>query len=167
MNQTSGEQSARNRFAGVEEEPELRIRPMRYADVPTVVQWERRIFPTPWSPENFLAELENPRISLALVMEYAGQFAGYALAWTVAGELHITNIAVVPEFRRRGIAERTMRYLMELGKKRGCRYAQLEVRVSNVAAIRLYRKLGFTPVGIRKNYYQREGEDALVMSRDL
>ena len=146
---------------------EIVIRPMRYSDVPDVVYWERQIFPSPWAPENFLAELENPDVSVALVIEYEGEFAGYALAWTVADELHITNLAVVPRFRRRGIAEKTMRYLLDLGRKRGCRYAQLAVRVSNTAAISLYRKLGFAPIGVRKKYYSREGEDALVMSRDL
>lgn len=145
----------------------ITVRPMRFSDIPTVVYWEQKIFPSPWSAENFLAELENPRVTIALVMEYQGEFAGYAMAWAVADELHITNLAVVPTFRRRGVAEKAMEHLLALGRKRGCRYAQLEVRVSNAGAIRLYEKLGFVPIGIRKNYYFREREDALIMSREL
>jgi|YelNatPaOPRAMG01_1025707.scaffolds.fasta_scaffold00005_129 ribosomal-protein-alanine N-acetyltransferase len=155
------------RGGGETEEAPVTIRPMRFSDIPTVVYWERKIFPSPWSPENFLAELENPRVSIAVVMECGGEFAGYAMAWAVADELHITNLAVVPSFRRRGIAEKAMEYLLQLGRQRGCRYAQLEVRVSNTGAIRLYEKLGFAKLGIRKKYYFREGEDAFVMGREL
>jgi len=132
-----------------------------------VVAWERRLFPNPWAPQHFVAEITNTDVSVALVMEWGGQFAGYAVAWIVADELHIANIAVVPKFRRRGVGRATIEHLMHLARHRGCTYAQLEVRASNTPAIALYQKLGFRTVGVRRGYYEKPREDALVMAKEL
>ena len=145
----------------------LSFRPMRFEDVPLVVEWEKRLFPNPWAPQHFVAEISNSGVSVPLVLEWDGEFAGYAVAWLVADELHIANIAVVPKFRRRGVATATIEHLLGLARRRGCTYAQLEVRASNAPAIALYRKLGFRTVGVRRGYYEKPREDALVMAKEL
>ncbi len=140
---------------------------MTLEDVPTVVAWEQQLFPNPWAPQHFVAEITNSDVSVALVMEWEGEFAGYAVAWIVADELHIANIAVIPRYRRRGVARATIEHLLDLARSRGCTYAQLEVRASNAPAIALYRKLDFQIVGVRRGYYEKPREDALVMAREL
>ena len=145
----------------------LNFRQMTLEDVPTVVVWEQQLFPNPWAPQHFVAEITNSDVSVALVMEWEGEFAGYAVAWIVADELHIANIAVIPRYRRRGVARATIEHLLDLARSRGCTYAQLEVRASNAPAIALYRKLDFQIVGVRRGYYEKPREDALVMAREL
>jgi [ribosomal protein S18]-alanine N-acetyltransferase len=88
---------------------------------------------------------------------------GYHCAWVVFDELHLQNLAVHPDWRRKGIGSLLVRHALELGRGKKTRTAILEVRRSNEEALGLYRKFGFEVVGVRRNYYPEEGEDALVM----
>jgi ribosomal-protein-alanine N-acetyltransferase len=87
--------------------------------------------------------------------------------WLVADEVHLLNIATHPQARRAGHASRLLAHIVALGRRRGCRLVTLEVRRSNAAAQRLYRRFGFRPVGVRPNYYAEDQEDAIVMLLDL
>jgi ribosomal-protein-alanine N-acetyltransferase len=87
--------------------------------------------------------------------------------WVVADEVHLLNLATHPEARRAGHASRLLAHIIEVGRTRSCRFVTLEVRRSNAAATRLYRRFGFRAVGIRPNYYAEDQEDAIVMLLDL
>lgn len=143
------------------------IDPMRLKDVPDVLAVERLCFTTPWSRQAFLSELlENDR-AFYVVAKVADRVVGYAGVWLIAGEGHITNVAVHPDYRRRGIGRRLMLTLEELVRSRGGDRLTLEVRVSNVWAQHLYRSLGFEPRGLRKGYYRDNNEDAVIMWKEL
>ncbi|MHB2154135.1 ribosomal protein S18-alanine N-acetyltransferase [Calditrichota bacterium GD2] len=142
----------------------LKIREMRIQDLATIVELERQIFIDAWSEESFVSEIVSNDYSFPLVMEVNGQIVGYAVIWRYADEMHIANFAIHPEFRQRGLGKQFMRYVLkEFGD---ARFAFLEVRRTNEAAIRLYQSFGFRTMQIRKKYY-RDGEDALVMVKDL
>jgi ribosomal-protein-alanine N-acetyltransferase len=97
------------------------------------------------------------------VAEFSGQVVGYAGLWVIFDEGHITRIVVDPKFRRKGIGKSLVIALMEIGRKRGCKSFTLEVRSSNIEARNLYGGLGFEEVGLRRGYYEIEGEDAVIM----
>ncbi|MFQ5693030.1 MAG: ribosomal protein S18-alanine N-acetyltransferase [Nitrospinota bacterium] len=148
----------------------VRIREMRESDLDAVLRIEREAFPVPWSRENFRVELRNPAVSRLLVAEPEGEpgtVAGYACYSLVVDEAHITNFTVRRDFRRRGVAEQLLQFLLDGAVRQGARQATLEVRASNEPATRLYAKFGFAPVGVRKEYYPDNREDALVMLADL
>ena len=141
---------------------------MRVEDLREVLAIEENTFPIPWTISSFLHEIqENPFARNCLVRSSTGSVEAYANAWLVDGEVRINNLAVRFRSRRRGYGEGLMRHLMDLGRRSGCWRATLEVRPSNVAALGLYRKLGFRVVGRRKGYYSESREDALVMEMDL
>ncbi|MCK9524996.1 MAG: ribosomal protein S18-alanine N-acetyltransferase [Limnochordia bacterium] len=140
---------------------------MTVDDIPMVQLVERKCFSTPWSRNIFVSEVtcnDNAIYVVALVGE---RIVGYAGIWIILDEGHITNIAVDPLFQRKGIGEGLMDVLTEAAVKRGVIAMTLEVRVSNSGAQTLYSKLGFVPNGIRKQYYQDDKEDALIMWREL
>ena len=133
-------------------------------DLDTIVALEERIFTDPWSKSSFQAELVNKKYSHPLVMELEGRIVAYAVVWHFFGEMHIANIAVHPDYRRMGLGKRFMEYILEhFGN---AEFAFLEVRRSNKAAIKLYQSFGFKVLSVRKRYYH-DGEDALVMVKDL
>ena len=101
------------------------------------------------------------------VAECGGEKAGYGEIRMVAGEAQIYNIAIAPEFRRKGIGEELLRHMIDKAEADGCDLATLEVRGSNEAAMELYKKLGFREVGRRRGYYIKGGEDAVLMDLDL
>ena len=142
---------------------EVTLRRMTSADVDQVAAIEAATFAVPWSRDSFLREMEQNVVARYLVAEKDGCVIGYAGAWVILDESHITNIAVRAEDRGRGygraLVEALMRYLSNLGAA----YATLEVRVSNERAIRLYESVGFIRVGKRKRYYEDNGEDAWLM----
>ncbi|RLD12886.1 ribosomal-protein-alanine N-acetyltransferase [candidate division KSB1 bacterium] len=140
------------------------IRPMTEKDLETIVALEKRIFSDPWSRSSFEAELVNKKYSYPLVMELDGKIVAYAVIWHFFEELHIANIAVHPEYRRMGLGKAFMEYILE--NFANAQFAFLEVRRSNKAAINLYESFGFKVLSVRKRYY-RDGEDALVMVKDL
>lgn len=153
----------------VETETPLVFTVMTRRDLSTVVEIERRAFAQPWPPDFFLQELrlEFSRIFLAQVSPpVPRRLAGYICRWLTAGELHVLNVAVHPDWRRRGIGRRMVEHVIAEALGAGAKRAFLEVRRHNVPAIALYESLGFREVGRRHNYYG-PGEDALVMARDL
>jgi len=123
---------------------------------------ELRSFPTPWSEWAFRRELKSKNAHL-LVAKIGREVVGYLDIWIVLDEAHITNIAVAPEHRRKGIGEKLMRHALEMAKSKGVRKVTLEVRQGNIPAQNLYRKFGFKLLGVRKEYYTDTGEDALIM----
>ncbi len=142
----------------------MQLRRMTEEDIDTTMSIEIICFATPWSRTSFLNELDKT-YGLPLVAMLDGNLVGYIIAWFVEDEIHIVNVAVHPDFRRQGIGEWMMNEV--ICDHPGITWVGLEVRQSNVAAITLYEKLGFYQVGIRKNYYAQEGEDAVMMMKQL
>ncbi len=147
----------------VKEITRVEIAPMTPADIPAVLEIERRSFPTPWPRDAYEHELDHNRTAIYLVARREGAVVGYAGMWVVMDEAHITTIAVHPGLRGQGIGERLLIALIDRAGERGARWVQLEVRRSNLVAQSLYRKYGFRDVGVRRHYYSDNGEDALVM----
>ena len=141
----------------------IKIRRMCISDLDTVAAIEENTFARPWSRESFRQELERNVAARYLVAETDGQVVGYAGAWIILDESHITNIAVAKEYRGRGIGKKMTQALLQYLSNLGACYATLEVRVSNLQAQNLYRSLGFESVGKRKRYYEDNQEDAFLM----
>jgi ribosomal-protein-alanine N-acetyltransferase len=132
-----------------------------------VLSIEEASFTNPWTREMYLADLENRGISSCfLAQDDAGRVVGFCSVWRVADELHINNLAVRPEFRRMGVATALLNHALHEGGRLGARRATLEVRRSNDAARQLYERFGFVVAGIRRAYYTKPVEDALVLWRE-
>lgn len=147
----------------------IRLEPMQIEDLEEVLAIEQQSFTTPWSRSMFVSELANTRLSRLLVARAGEPHAaiiGYLAYRMVVDEMHIVLIAVHPTWRRRGIARQLLEQAMTQARQASCCKATLEVRVSNVAAQRLYFQLGFAPVGTRPRYYRHPAEDALILWRD-
>jgi ribosomal-protein-alanine N-acetyltransferase len=127
---------------------------------------ERLCFSRPWSREAIACELVNP-LAVYLVARLEGEPAGYAGMHDVAGEGYVTNVAVSPEYRRRGVASALVGALLEYGAENALDLLTLEVRESNHAARQLYAGFGFVPVGLRKGFYEAPTEDAIIMTKEL
>jgi len=143
----------------------MKIRCMDAGDVSRVAALEKLCFSDPWSENSVASELKNP-LSLWLVAVEGEFVAGYVGSQTVMDETDMMNVAVHPDFRRRGIAEMLVTALVDALKQRGSRCLTLEVRASNEPARTLYEKLGFSQVGLRKNYYRNPREDALILRKE-
>jgi ribosomal-protein-alanine N-acetyltransferase len=142
------------------------LRRLESGDLDAVEEIERVSYPTPWSRSMFAAELQKPS-SLAIGAYHgSGELVGYAIVSRYVDAWHVMNIAVIPEFRRRGIGKSLLERLFEVTASDPQRGYTLEVRVSNADAIRLYEKLGFEARGIRRGYYTDNREDALIMWRE-
>jgi [ribosomal protein S18]-alanine N-acetyltransferase len=142
-------------------------RPMHEGDVRAVMDIERRAYQFHWTEGIFRDCL---RVGYGCwVMELAGGVAGYGVMSLVVGEAHLLNICVAPEWQRQGYGRLLLEHFMELARERGASQMFLEVRLSNTAAIALYRGRGFNEVGMRKNYYPGEKgrEDALILAKEL
>jgi len=148
-----------------EKKQELVVRPMRLEDVDAVWEIEKLSFRTPWSRESFVQELQTNLTARYLVAELGDEIVGYGGMWFVLDEAHITNIAVHPDYRGQKIGDRIVKAMITAAEKEAIKNMTLEVRLSNAAAINLYKKLGFEEAGIRKGYYFDTGEDALIMWR--
>ncbi len=142
------------------ENVELVIRAMTEGDLEQVMQLENRLFSNPWSRKSMLDEMKGHG---AWVIEEADVILGYLCIWKVLDECQITNVATRPEAQRRGLASKLIQWMIEREYAAGSRLFFLEVRRSNEPAKRLYEKLNFIPVGIRRDYYTRPNEDAIVM----
>ena len=150
-----------------EDEPaDLEIVRMRRRHLKGVMAIEHEVYPRPWSPNLFLAEMNEMRNRTYLVARIGRDVVGYGGVMSYGEEAHITTIAVDPKHQRRKIGTRLLFELLEEAIRFGARAVSLEVRVSNWGAQRLYGRFGFRPVGVRKNYYQETNEDALVMWAD-
>ena len=144
-------------------EPAVKIRPLEEADVDALCEIEKLCFAMPWSKESIMHDLKENICARYLVLTVDGVVAAYAGVWLVIDEGHITNIAVHPDYRRRGYGESILRALIALCKENCMGLMTLEVRRSNAAAQALYHKIGFIDVGYRKRYYEDNREDALIM----
>lgn len=145
--------------------PTVTFSPMRREDLAAVLAIERLSYPRPWSGEFFLQELGLPfsRILLAWVdVQGETHLAGYLCRWLTGGELHILNVAVHPDWRRQSIARRLVHEVIAEARSSNAHRGILEVRRTNLAALSLYESVGFTRVGVRRNYYGL-GEDAWIM----
>jgi ribosomal-protein-alanine N-acetyltransferase len=141
---------------------------MRIEDVPDVAALESRVFHDAWSVESFLAEVERrPEIGHPFVVHEDGRLVAYGVVWFIVDELHIGNLAVDPDYQGRGIGRRLMNYILDEGRRRSMTSAMLEVRPSNVRARALYESFGFYQINVRRNYYQDDREDALVLALRL
>jgi len=139
------------------------VRRLAYSDLPAVISIERRSFPAPWSLAMFVLELSKPS-GICLAASEEEELLGYLVCSRYDRVWHLMNVAVAPEWRRRGVASRLIRQLVD--EAGGELPFTLEVRVSNRDAIAMYERLGFRSAGVRPRYYQDNGEDALIMWLD-
>ncbi|MEE8481797.1 MAG: ribosomal protein S18-alanine N-acetyltransferase [Acidiferrobacterales bacterium] len=143
------------------------IRPMEIMDIKRVMKVERAAYEFPWTPNIFRDCL---RVGYyCCVIEDNTEVIGHAVMSYAVGECHILNVCILPEYQRLGMGKRVIKQLLEVGERNGARIAFLEVRLSNIAAYQLYESLGFTEVGIRKDYYPAEEgrEDAMILAYDM
>jgi len=142
---------------------------MREEDLSEVLTIEQLCFSNPWSKETFQGEIQNKAISYPLVLIHREKkkVIGYIIFWQIGDEAQINNVAIHPEYQGQGFGELALRSVLERLKENRVHFVSLEVRASNQPALSLYKKLGFTILGIRKDYYTRPLEDAYVMGLSL
>ncbi|MEN6594590.1 MAG: ribosomal protein S18-alanine N-acetyltransferase [Clostridiaceae bacterium] len=138
------------------------IRPMTRSDVSRVHEIECACFRSPWSKNALLGELRND-VAHYLVMELGGDLIGYGGMWVLFEEAHVTNVAIMPDYRKNGRGRTLMLAMMERAVKYGAEKMTLEVRESNLVAQHLYEKLDFYQNGFRARYYSDTGEGALIL----
>lgn len=132
------------------------------SSVEDIAEIERHCFSTPWSAEQIMQTDDSTVFFLA---KKAGVAVGYAGMYTVLDEGYVTNIGVMPDFRRQGLGRKLLEKLVEYSQEKSLSFLSLEVRVSNFAAINLYKDFDFKEVGKRKGFYSSPKEDALIMTR--
>lgn len=142
---------------------EIVIEAMLPGHIPAVFEIEKDEFSTPWTKEMFRQEIEDNKLSRAFVALFEGRIVGYMVSWFVRDQAHLLNIAVSAPFKRKGIASRMLRYLIDLSRRENKQVITLEVRMSNESAISFYEEFGFERFGVSKGYYPENGEDALLM----
>ena len=143
----------------------VRIVPMTADHLDEVAELERICFTTPWSRNMLAEELDNYLSAFLVALDDNGKVAGYAGLQAVLDEGYITNVAVRPDCRKQGVASKLLQVFLDFAQANHLAFLTLEVRETNAPAIALYEKLGFEPVGRRKNYYRQLHEDALLMTR--
>lgn len=144
----------------------MEIVPMTYDDITQIAAIEQQCFSDPWSEKAFADEMNNP-LAVYLVAKDNGMCAGYCGFWNVSGEGGITNVAVAPEYRQKGVGTQLIKKMVEQAIEMQLSLLTLEVRVSNLPAQRLYEKFGFEKVGVRPNYYSNPRENAWIMTKNL
>jgi [ribosomal protein S18]-alanine N-acetyltransferase len=148
-------------------EHEITIRRMRRTDAAAVAALDILCFACPWSVESFEYEAaDNPLAYYLVAVTEDGSIAGYAGIWHILNEGHITNVAVRPDMRGRGLGDKIISELLTCSSVAGVVKFTLEVRVSNASAINVYKKFGFVEAGFRKSYYEDNGEDAIIMWKE-
>lgn len=137
---------------------------MNESHVNGVYNVSKECFSVPWSLDSINNELNNPLAKYIVAQDLStGEVIGFVGLWIIAGEGDITNIAVLPQYRNKGIASELLANLFKLCKTFNCENITLEVRYSNIAAQNLYKKFNFKEEGIRKGYYCDNNEDAIIM----
>ena len=144
----------------------IRVRIAKSSDLDDIYDLDVQTFAMPWSKEALSYDILENDNAFVIVAEYEGEFAGYADIWTVLDEADLNSIAVRVDFRRKGIGDAIMLAMIEMLSANGVATINLEVRVSNMPAIKLYKKYGFNECGVRPGYYLDNGEDALIMKRE-
>lgn len=141
----------------------IEIVDMNNSHIDGVVELENATFHLPWTRADFEREVNENQMAVYKVAVCDGKVVGYAGMWHIVNEGHITNIAVLEEYRHQGIGDMLLEALFDVANEREMIGITLEVRISNMAAQKLYTKKGFRPEGFRKKYYQDTGEDAVIM----
>lgn len=141
------------------------VRKAEGSDAEAIAALEKVCFSQPWSYDSIYHDLAENKLSLYLAAEAEGSLMGYAGIWRIGDEGHITNVAVSPKYRRKGVGDALIKVLVAVTEEEGTVSHTLEVRKSNNGAVRLYEKNGFRAEGERKGYYEDNGEDALIMWR--
>ena len=150
------------------EQMHVRIVPMSADHLEEIAALERVCFSRPWSRNMLAEELENQCAAFLTALDpQTGKVVGYAGLLVAADEGYITNVAVFPEYRRRGVAGQLLKVFCDFAAGRHLAFLTLEVRASNYDAIALYGARGFRGVGRRKNYYEHPKEDAIIMTREF
>ena len=144
----------------------IRVRIAKSSDLDDIYELDMQTFAMPWSKEALSYDILENDNAFVIVAEYEGEFAGYADIWTVLDEADLNSIAVRVDFRRKGIGDAIMLAMTEILSANSVATINLEVRVSNMPAIKLYKKYGFNECGVRPGYYLDNGEDALIMKRE-
>ncbi|NLZ46765.1 MAG: ribosomal protein S18-alanine N-acetyltransferase [Clostridiales bacterium] len=142
----------------------MNIRRMEMNDVPQVANIEKECFSQPWSENAIAEEIENP-FGLTLVAYDDKTIAGFINVRVVGAEIYINNIAVVENYRGMGVAEELLTVMEQ--EVSSCEFLTLEVRKSNIPAQNLYKKFGYVEVGMRRDFYEKPTEDALIMTKHL
>lgn len=145
---------------------ELVLRPAEPKDVAEIADIEKICFAAPWTEDAIYKEIASNPLAHYIIGEIDGKVAGYVGFWQILDEGHITNVAVRPEFRGKHIGSALIGVMIEIGRQLGITRHTLEVRSSNEPAKALYRNFGFKEAGLRKGYYEDNGEDAVIMWRD-
>lgn len=135
-------------------------------DVAEIAELEKKCFAVPWSEKSFHDEMQN-KLAVYFVAKDNGKCIGYAGFWNVSGEGDITNVAVLPEYRKNGIGSMLISEMIKTAITLKLELLTLEVRKSNIAAQGLYKKYGFDIIGERKRYYSDNGEDAWIMTKSF
>ena len=147
------------------------IRRMTSGDIPSVLEIDLLSFPNPWPKNSYEYEINhNPNSRPWIGSIFDGEIetiCSFAVFWNIVDETHIGTIAVHPDYRNRGLGTGILRELLLISKKEGMVRVLLEVRESNLHAIKMYKKFGFEVDGIRKKYYRDNGENALLLSSSL
>jgi ribosomal-protein-alanine N-acetyltransferase len=143
------------------------VRPFERRDLPAVVAIEAASFPSPWVAEQFDQELATAWSTILVAEAAGGAVAGFLVYWIVADELQILDVATDPALRRSGIARGLLVEAERRAQAREVALLTLEVRRSNLAALALYLGLGFERAGVRRRYYEEDGEDAIVLHKAL
>lgn len=142
------------------------IEPMNEADIPYLADLEKANFSLPWSKKSLEEELANPNARF-YTAKYNGEIAGYIGAFNVCGEVSVSSVVVKNELRNRGIGNKLLNTLEAVSRKENAEFITLEVRKSNETAQRLYAENGYETVGIRKGFYEKPKEDAILMTKYL
>ncbi len=137
---------------------------MQKDDIPQVLEIETAVFPhTRWTYQSFLYEISS-EVSFPYVLLFDNKIVGYIIFHIIYPEAHITNFAITKEHQNKGFGKYLLKFAINKIKEKKVKSIFLEVRVSNTRAQYIYKKFGFKPVGIRKNYYKNNNEDAIVMA---
>ncbi len=142
------------------------IRGINHDDLEQIIEIERKCFSIPWSKVSYEKELEN-KLAYYQCAEESGIILGYMGMWRILNECHITNVAVLPQYREKGVATNLINKMIEICKCSEITQMTLEVRESNIPAINLYKKFGFLVAGKRPRYYQAPTEDAIIMWKKI
>jgi len=145
----------------------ISIRRASPADLDAIMRIEEASFAEPWPRQAMLDEIAKHSWSVVVVATIRGEIAGFAVYWIVADERHLQNVATAAPFRRSGVGRALVCHVVEEAKRGGAQFVVLEVRASNAAAKGLYAGFEFQSIGVRRGYYQDNGEDAIVMVRAL
>ena len=141
----------------------FKIKKMTSSHIEEIAKLEKECFSVPWSEDGLKTELDN-NFARFFVAFSGGKIAGYIGSHNILGEVYITNVAVFPEFRRKGVGNELVEFLVNQMKSENAEFITLEVRESNLNAISLYEKCGFQRVGQRKDFYEKPKENAILMT---